>query len=156
MVLSVYDMMRERGYGKIVRPIVLYSAQSFPLMMSQCVAGYLSGSFVPENMVSYSFMKVCIDTLTTSLLVFAAPCGVDIMCVQPEFIGAQQMQGSTVGQILFGSAEEFAARLKEGVEKGSRGNLIWPGNLTAMYAIRGVFYCGDWECYYRFNLDSRI
>ena len=76
------------------------------------------------------------------------------MCAQPNFIGTQQ--GGTVGKIFLGSAEEFAARLKEGVEKGGQGILTWPGSLAVMYALRGVLYCGDWECYYRLNLDCRI
>jgi hypothetical protein len=123
--------------------------------MSQCLAGSLSGNFVPKNTVSYSFINAYLDILTISLI-FAAPCGVDIMCVQPNFIGTQQVQGSTVGQIFLGSADEFVARLKEGVEKGSQGILTWPESPAAMYALRGVFYCGDWECYYRLSLDCRI
>ena len=35
-------------------------------------------------------------------------------------------QGSIAGQSFLGSAEELAARMKEGVEKGGRGIMIWP------------------------------
>jgi short-subunit dehydrogenase len=109
-------------------------------------------------MVSYSSIKAFINTFTTSLRLLAAPCGVDVVCVQPGFIDTQMTkrmreQGGVVGQSLLGSAEELAARTKEGVEKGGRGLVIWPEiQGVVMYALRGVFYCGDWECYYRLNL----
>jgi NAD(P)-dependent dehydrogenase (short-subunit alcohol dehydrogenase family) len=87
---------------------------------------------------------------TTSLRVLAAPCGVDVVCVQPGFIDIQvtkQMhgQGGAVGQSPSGQSpsdnvEELAARMKDGVEKGDRGIVIWPANQgIAMHALRGVF-----------------
>jgi hypothetical protein len=34
--------------------------------------------------------------------------------------------------------------MKEGVEKGGRGIVIWPESQgTVMYAFGGQFYCGD-------------
>lgn len=96
-------------------------------------------------MVSYSSIKAFINTFTTSLRLLAAPCGVDVVCVQPGFIDTQmtkQMreQGGIVGQSLLGSAEELAARMKKGVEQGGRGILIWPESQgAAMYAFRGEF-----------------
>ena len=109
-------------------------------------------------MISYASIKAFINTFTTSLRLLAAPCGVDVVCVQPGFIDTQMTkrmreQGGIVGQSLLGTAEELAARMKESVEKGDRGIVIWPESQGAvMYALRGEFYCSDWECYPRLNL----
>ena len=56
-----------------------------------------------------------------------------------------QEQGGIAGQSFLGSAEELAAKMKEGVEKGGRGIVIWPETEGAvMYALRGEFCCCDW------------
>ncbi|KIM35509.1 hypothetical protein M413DRAFT_79337 [Hebeloma cylindrosporum] len=122
-ILATYDLMKDRGYGKI------------------CVVGSLTGIVGPANMVSYASIKSFINTFTTSLRLLAAPCGVDVVCVQPGFIDAQMTRRlrEQGGQNLFGSAEDLAARMKEGVEKGGRGIVIWPESHGAvMYALRGV------------------
>ena len=84
---------------------------------------------------------------TTSLRVLAAPCGVDVVCVQPGSIDthvAKKMdlgQGGMVSQSSSGCTEELAARMKDGVEKGGRGIVMWPEDQgVAMHAIRGVFF----------------
>ena len=96
-------------------------------------------------MVSYSSIKAFINTFTTSLRLLAAPYGVDVVCVQPGFIDSHMTkrmreQGGVVGQTFLGSAEELAARMKEGVEQGGRGIVIWPESQgAAMYGLRGEF-----------------
>ena len=101
-------------------------------------------------MVSYSSIKAFINTFTASLRLLAAPCGVDVVCIQAGFLDTQmtkpiQEQGSIAGQSFLGSAEELAAKMKEGVEKGGRGIVIWPETEGAvMYALRGEFCCCDW------------
>ena len=131
------------------------------LFLPQCVVGSLAGNFSPANVVSYSSTKAFINMFTTSLRVLAAPSGIDVVCVQPGFIDmqtAKKMHGqgsSTVGQSCANprssvGVEELAVRMKDGVEKGGRGIVMWPGGQgVAMHASRGVFYfCiswGDWE-----------
>jgi len=96
-------------------------------------------------MVSYSSIKAFINTFTTSLRLLAAPYGVDVVSVQTGLIDTQMTkrmreQGGIVGQSFLGSAQELAVRMKEGVEQGGRGIVIWPENQgAAMYALRGEF-----------------
>ena len=95
-------------------------------------------------MISYSSIKDFINTFTTSLRLLAAPCGVDVVCIQPGLIDTQMTkrmheQRSIMGHSFWGSAEGLAVRMKDGVEKGGRGIVIWPASQgAAMYALRGV------------------
>ena len=134
--------------------------------LAQCVVGSLAGNFSPANVVSYSSTKAFINMFTTSLRVLAAPSGIDVVCVQPGFIDmqtAKQMHGqgsSAVGQSSANprssvGVEELAVRMKDGVEKGGRGIVMWPGDQgVAMHAFRGVFYFGAIGSF-GLNLDCR-
>ncbi|KAH9476371.1 putative oxidoreductase YxjF [Psilocybe cubensis] len=125
-VLTMYELMKSRGYGKI------------------CVVGSVAGLYSPANMISYASTKAFINTFSTSLRVLAAPCGVDVVTVQPGFIDTRMTkmmrgQGSTVPGREFASAAGMAKCMKDAVEHGGVGVVSWPVRQSVqMYALKAV------------------
>ncbi|CAA7269688.1 unnamed protein product [Cyclocybe aegerita] len=112
-VLSMYDLMKGRGYGKI------------------CVVGSIAGLYSPANMISYASTKAFVNNFCTSLRILAAPTGVDVITVQPGFIDTRMTkhmrnQGSTVPGTEFGEPEGLAEQMKAAMEDGGRGIVNWP------------------------------
>ncbi|KAJ3517044.1 hypothetical protein NLJ89_g762 [Agrocybe chaxingu] len=112
-VLSMYDLMKGRGYGKI------------------CVVGSIAGLYSPANMISYASTKAFVNNFCTSLRILAAPTGVDVITVQPGLIDTRMTkhmrnQGSTVPGIEFGDPEGLAEQMKAAVEEGGMGIVNWP------------------------------
>ena len=112
-------------------------------------------------MISYASTKAFINTFATSLRVLAGPFNVDVVCVQPGFIGMplhrltprfvmsfslfvpdtrltskMRQQGSTVPSMEFASAEGLAVQMKHGVEHGGVGVITWPTRqAVVMYGL---------------------
>ncbi|KAF8148704.1 hypothetical protein B0H34DRAFT_668474 [Crassisporium funariophilum] len=118
-VLTIYELMKERGFGKI------------------CIIGSVAGLFNPANMISYASTKAIVNTFSTSLRILAAPCGVDVVTVQPGFIDTRMTlkmrgQGSTVPGMEFASAEGMAKCMKSAVETGGVGVVSYPMRQSVM------------------------
>jgi len=107
--------------------------------------GSTAGIFNPANMITYSATKSFLNTFATSLRVLAAPCGVDVVTVQPGFIDTRMTkgmrgQGSTVPGMEFESASELAKQMKAAVEGGGIGVVTWPSRQgIVMYALKGEY-----------------
>ncbi|KAF5327265.1 hypothetical protein D9619_003938 [Psilocybe cf. subviscida] len=134
-VITMYELMKERRYGKI------------------CVVGSVAGLYGPANMISYASTKAFINTFTTSLRVLAltasstsSSSGVEVVTVQPGFIDTRmtkQMrnasQQSTVTKSEFASAEGMAKEMKKAVERGGVGVVSWPVRQSViMYGLKSV------------------
>ncbi|KAF9556928.1 NAD(P)-binding protein [Agrocybe pediades] len=125
-VLTMYELMKARKYGKI------------------CVVGSVAGLYSPANMISYAATKSFINTFSSSLRVLAAPHGVEVVTVQPGFIDTRMTkmmrgQGSTVPSNEFASAEGMARQMKMAVEEGGAGVVCWPGRQgVQMHALKAV------------------
>ncbi|PPR05199.1 hypothetical protein CVT24_010299 [Panaeolus cyanescens] len=125
-VLTMFELMKPRGYGKI------------------CIVGSIVGSINPANQISYAATKAYINSFTSSLRVLAAPSGVDVVNVQPCFIDTRMAQnmrahGTTVPGWDFADPEGMAKVMMRAVEGGGVGVVMWPGRQAAvMYALRAL------------------
>lgn len=108
----------------------------------QCIVGSVAGLYGPANMISYASTKSFINTFSSSLRVLAAPCGVEVVTVQPGFIDTRmtrqmRSQDSTIPGAEFASASHMAAHMKEAVEGGGVGVVSWPIRQSVMmYALK--------------------
>ncbi|KAF9481056.1 NAD(P)-binding protein [Pholiota conissans] len=125
-ILTTYELMKERGYGKI------------------CIVGSVAGLYGPANMISYASTKAFINTFSASLRILAAPCGVEVVTVQPGFIDTRMTkkmrgQDSTVPNKEFASPHGMAAYMKQAVEQGGVGVVSWPVRQSVMmHALQSV------------------
>lgn len=93
-------------------------------------------------MISYAATKSFVNTFSSSLRVLAAPCGVEVVTVQPGFIDTRmtkKMRGqeSSVPGAEFASAEGMASRMKAAVEGGGVSVVSWPVRQSVMmYALK--------------------
>ncbi|KAF9044067.1 hypothetical protein BJ165DRAFT_1528637 [Panaeolus papilionaceus] len=125
-VLTMYELMKYRGYGKI------------------CIVGSIVGSTGPANQISYAATKAYINSFSSSLRVLAAPFGVAVVNIQPCFIDTRmtqkmRSQGSTIPDRGFGSPDIMARKMIKAVEGGGVGMVTWPSKQgIALYALRAL------------------
>ncbi|KAJ3570927.1 hypothetical protein NP233_g4085 [Leucocoprinus birnbaumii] len=127
-VITLYDLMKERGFGKI------------------CIVGSVAGYSAPANMISYASTKAFINTFATSLRAIASheQNGVNVVCVAPGFIKTRmtdrmRSQGSTMPGFEFANAEGMAQAMVDGVEQDGVGLVSWPLRQSVlMYALQGL------------------
>ena len=110
-------------------------------------------------MISYASTKSFINTFSSSLRVLAAPCGVEVVTVQPGFIDTRmtrqmRSQNNTVPNSEFASPSLMAARMKEAVEGGGVGVVSWPVRQSVMMYALKCEHSGD--CQKAFLVDHPI
>ncbi|KAF9560670.1 NAD(P)-binding protein [Agrocybe pediades] len=125
-VMTMYDLMKERRYGKI------------------CVVGSTVGHFFPANTLTYSATKSLVNSFTTGLRVLGTPVGVEVTSVQPGFIDTRmtdgmKREGSTAPKMGMGDPNGLARTMKQAVEGGGVGVVCWPGSQgMIMFALRAL------------------
>ncbi|KAF9444963.1 NAD(P)-binding protein [Macrolepiota fuliginosa MF-IS2] len=125
-VLSAYELMKERSYGKI------------------CIVGSVAGFSSPANMISYASSKAFINNFGTDLRCLGSSVGVDVVTVAPGFIRTRmtdkmRSQDSSAPGFEFESPEGMATAMVNGVEKGGIGLVSWPWRQAiATYSLQGL------------------
>ncbi|KDR69916.1 hypothetical protein GALMADRAFT_76617 [Galerina marginata CBS 339.88] len=124
-VLTMYELMKLRGYGKI------------------CVIGTIPGLSSPAKTICYKSTKSFINTFATSLRIVAAPHGVEVVTVQPGFLDARMSKSMMPGQKgpLTGATEagRMAVEMVRAVECGGVGVVCWPVKKgVLMYGFEAV------------------
>ncbi|EKM74757.1 hypothetical protein AGABI1DRAFT_116734 [Agaricus bisporus var. burnettii JB137-S8] len=119
-VLSAYELMKERSYGKI------------------CIVGSLAGYYSPANMISYASTKAFINTFAINLRSLAAPYGVDVTTVAPGLIKSRmtdqmRSQGSTVPAFEYESTSGMASAMVHAVETGGIPLVAWPWRQSLIF-----------------------
>jgi hypothetical protein len=99
-ILTVYDLVKDRGYGKIARPTLVTGFD----------VGFLAENFNPSNVDSYSSTKAFTTCLPARPACWWYPVELTLchlVCIHLGFIDTQTVeqthrQGSTMGKIYVG------------------------------------------------------
>ncbi|EDR02393.1 uncharacterized protein LACBIDRAFT_309723 [Laccaria bicolor S238N-H82] len=120
-VLSMYECMKSRRYGKI------------------CIVGSISERNSPSNMISHASTKSFMITFASKLRVRASTSNIDVVIVDPDFInsGIAKKIGANTAQ--HAGPQLMAALMKEAVEMGGVGVVNLPiTHSVKVYALRAL------------------